>query len=48
MMEVGNAKERDVEEWKELFEKADERFAWKGAKVPVGSRLGVLEWVWEG
>jgi hypothetical protein len=32
-----------------VFERADERrkFVWKGVKVPEGSRLGVMEWVWE-
>jgi hypothetical protein len=47
MMEIGNAKERDLDEWKQLFEQADERFVFKGPKMPPGSRLAILEATWD-
>lgn len=48
MLEIGNAKERELEEWKALFSQADERFVFKGVFQPEGSRLSLLEVVWEG
>ncbi|KAI1205456.1 putative O-methyltransferase [Annulohypoxylon truncatum] len=48
MLEVGNAKERDLDEWKSLFEQADRRFAFKGVQRPQGSNLAILEATWEG
>jgi hypothetical protein len=47
MLEIGNAKERDLEEWKALFAQADPRFTFKGLKQPEGSRLAILETVWD-
>jgi hypothetical protein len=47
MMEIGNAKERDLDEWKQLFEQADERFVFKSPKMPPGSRLAILEATWD-
>jgi hypothetical protein len=47
-LEIGNAKERDLGEWKSLFEHADPRFIFKGIKQPLGSRLAILEAMWEG
>ncbi|KAF2491084.1 putative O-methyltransferase [Lophium mytilinum] len=47
MMEIGNAKERDLGEWKILFEQADARFVFKDMKQPSGSRLAIIEAVWE-
>ena len=47
MLEIGNAKERDLEEWKALFEQADARFVFKGVHQPVGSRLAIIEMVWD-
>lgn len=47
MLEIGNAKERDLAEWKSLFEQADSRFIFKGMKQPPGSRLAILETTWE-
>jgi hypothetical protein len=44
MLEIGNAREKDVGEWRELFERADRRFVWRGVVKPEGSRLTVLEW----
>ncbi|KAI5859358.1 S-adenosyl-L-methionine-dependent methyltransferase [Durotheca rogersii] len=48
MLEIGNSKERDLDEWKSLFEQADQRFAFKGVQQPPGSNLAILEAAWEG
>ncbi len=47
MMEINNAKERDLDEWKTLFDKADSRFIYKGLRQPPGSKLGIIEAVWD-
>jgi hypothetical protein len=46
MLEIGNAKERDLNEWRSLFQQADSRFEFKGMKQPAGSRLAILEAIW--
>jgi len=43
-----NAWERDVEEWRELFEKADPRFKFVGITQPQGSALALIEFQWSG
>jgi hypothetical protein len=48
MMVAMNAKEREESDWQELFEKADPRFKYLGAKCPEGSRLWLIEAEWEG
>ncbi|KAI2622778.1 putative O-methyltransferase [Hypomontagnella submonticulosa] len=48
MVEIGNAKERDLDEWKLLVEQTDQRFAFKGAQQPQGSSLALIEANWEG
>ncbi|KAL7622165.1 hypothetical protein AAE478_007668 [Parahypoxylon ruwenzoriense] len=48
MLEIGNAKERDLSEWKSLFGQADPRFVFKGMEQPPGSSLAILEATWEG
>lgn len=47
MLEIGNARERDIDEWQSLFELADPRFNFKGAKQPLGFILSILEAIWE-
>ena len=47
MLEISNAKERDLSEWKSLFQNADQRFVFKGAKQPPGSSLAIIEVRWE-
>lgn len=42
-----NSKEREQEDWKALFEEADPRFKWRGAQLPEGSRLWIIDTVWE-
>lgn len=48
MLEIGNARERDVDEWETIFRQADERFIFKGARQPQGSALSILELEWKG
>lgn len=47
MLEIGNARERDLDEWISLFGQADSRFTFKGTRQPPGSRLAILEATWE-
>jgi hypothetical protein len=47
MMSLMNAKERGLEDWKALFQKADSRFKWNGGRRPDGSRLWIIEATWE-
>lgn len=48
MMAMFNSKERTVEEWEGLFQIADRRFRFLGAKRPSKSLLWIIEAVWEG
>ncbi|CAJ2513258.1 Uu.00g013770.m01.CDS01 [Anthostomella pinea] len=47
MLEIENAREQDLEEWKSLFLQADSRFAFQGVKQPPGSYLAILECIWQ-
>ena len=47
MKEIQNAKERDAEDWRKLFESADPCFAFCGVKQPSHSTLAIIEAVWE-
>ncbi|PVI04246.1 putative O-methyltransferase [Periconia macrospinosa] len=47
MLIIGNAKDREVHEWKTLFEQADARFRFKGVRQPPGSRLAIIEVEWD-
>lgn len=46
MRTVCNAREREVDDWKSLFEQAHPCFRWKGATLLSG-RLSFVEAVWE-
>lgn len=48
MLELFNAKERDVEDWTKLFHAADTRFKFRGVQFPKGSKLAIIEARWEG
>ncbi|KAL9118984.1 MAG: hypothetical protein Q9187_004464 [Circinaria calcarea] len=48
MLELQNSREREMDDWKALFEMADGRFKFLGGNQPNGSRLWILEAVWEG
>lgn len=47
MKAVCNSREREVDDWKNLFKQADERFVWKGAWKSSG-RLWFVECTWKG
>lgn len=40
--------ERELGEWKTIFQQADERFTFKGASQPEGSTHWILEAEWSG
>lgn len=46
MKEIQNSQERELDEWKVLFEQADPRFKFKGATQPEGSMQCLIEAVW--
>jgi hypothetical protein len=46
MKTVCNARERELDDWKDLFQQADSRFKWKNAWKSSG-KLWFLEVVWE-
>ncbi|KAK9438392.1 S-adenosyl-L-methionine-dependent methyltransferase [Metarhizium brunneum] len=46
MLEIGNSKERDLDEWKQLFRQADERYVFRGTTQPPGSNLAILRADW--
>jgi 6-hydroxytryprostatin B O-methyltransferase len=46
MKQQFNAKERSADDWKDLFEQADERFRLNRIINPPGSILAVIEFVW--
>ncbi|KAF2753754.1 O-methyltransferase [Pseudovirgaria hyperparasitica] len=48
MMELNNGKERDMIQWKNLFETADERFSLEAVKKVEGSRLSYIIYNWTG
>ncbi|KAM0259370.1 hypothetical protein ACHAQJ_003402 [Trichoderma viride] len=46
MKAVCNSREREIDDWKSLFEQADERFRWQGARKTSG-KLWFIECTWE-
>ena len=48
MKEIFNAKERDLNDWIHLFERADLRFKFLGVKKPPASQLAIIEVSWAG
>ena len=48
MKEIQNAKERDGEDWAQLFQSEDPRFRFRGIKNPPESTLAIIEASWEG
>ncbi|THC88441.1 hypothetical protein EYZ11_012113 [Aspergillus tanneri] len=48
MMSVFNARERDADEWRDLFHRADPRFRFVGIRQPQGSHLALIEVEWSG
>lgn len=48
MLELQNSREREVDDWVNLLERADWRFKFLGATLPQGSKLHLLEVEWTG
>ena len=48
MLEIWNARERDLGEWKALLGGVHERLVVGRVLRPEGSRLALIETVWEG
>ncbi|KAF1992194.1 S-adenosyl-L-methionine-dependent methyltransferase [Aulographum hederae CBS 113979] len=47
MLSIVNARERDVEGWRELFREADPGFRFLGATKPKGNMVWIMEAVWD-
>ena len=47
MLEVLNARERDEEDYQQLFAEVDSRFKYQGCRRLEGYRMGVVEAIWE-
>ena len=47
MMFMLNAKEREYDDWAELFRGADERFRFLGVQHPPGAQEAIIEACWE-
>ena len=43
MMQVFNSHEREMEDWKSVFERADERLRLRGVYQPFGSVMSLME-----
>ena len=48
MLELQNSRERELEDWAALFVQADARFKFLGGQQPAGSKLWIMEAIWEG
>lgn len=48
ILELQNARERDLDDWATLFERADRRFKYLGGGKPEGANLWILEARWDG
>ncbi|KAF2107053.1 S-adenosyl-L-methionine-dependent methyltransferase [Lophiotrema nucula] len=48
MLELLNAKQRSVQDWKELFASADGRYVFLGARQPKGATRWIIEAEWKG
>lgn len=46
MKTLQNSRERDEDDWKDLFSKANERFHFEGVQCPKGSQLSIIEFQW--
>ncbi|KAI1091993.1 S-adenosyl-L-methionine-dependent methyltransferase [Rostrohypoxylon terebratum] len=47
MMTLLNAQERGEADFRQLFEEADKRFVFKGITRPQGSRMSIIEAIWQ-
>ena len=46
MWALHNAKERDIDDWRQLFKDADTGFELTAVNRPVGSRLSIILVTW--
>ena len=46
MLTIQNSKEREAEEWKKLFERADTRFSFVGIRTVPNSPLALIQAIW--
>lgn len=46
MLALGNARVRDEDGWRALFQQADEKFRFDRAEQPKGSHLALVEVTW--
>ena len=47
MLSICNARERDEEDWRQVFKEADSRFEVLRVFTPKGSALGIIDVVWK-
>lgn len=47
MKEVCNAQERDLADWKAIFDKADSRFRFTGTKKTAHAKFDIIEAIWD-
>ena len=48
MLQLFNSREREPEDWTNLFNLADKRFTVVDIKRPPGSKLSFVEVIWKG
>ena len=46
MLELNNSKEREVDDWRHLFQAADPRFKLQGIQRPLKSKMSFIEIAW--
>ena len=47
MKAIQNGKERDIDDWAQLFSAVDPCLKFRGAKQPPGSALSIIDAVWD-
>lgn len=48
MLELFNAKEHEQNDWSRLFQEADPRFCFEGARAVAGADLSFICAIWQG
>ena len=48
MLSICNARERDEDDWRQVFAEADSRFKVLRVFTPKGAALGIVDVVWDG
>ena len=47
MMQLFNSRERELDDWKQLFHDVDSRFVFEGFIQPSGSHLAIIKFEWK-